>query len=79
MLTLRVYVSHCEAHNSNNENTVKGQSISFHVRIGNTFSTSFNMKIISLILLRALTSEQEATTLVSAYKLDDFNFFQREG
>ncbi|CAN8067867.1 unnamed protein product [Agarophyton chilense] len=36
------------------------------------------MKILSLILLRALPQEAEATTLAAAYMLDDFNFFQRE-
>lgn len=36
------------------------------------------MKIISLMVLRALSSDSEAITLASAYKLDDFNFFQRE-
>lgn len=36
------------------------------------------MKVLSLIVLRALPQEPEATTLASAYMLDDFNFFQRE-
>lgn len=36
------------------------------------------MKIISLMVLRALESDAEALTLASAYRLDDFNYFQRE-
>lgn len=36
------------------------------------------MKILSLILVRALPQETESTTLASAYMLDEFNFFQKE-
>lgn len=36
------------------------------------------MKIVSLMLLRALDSEQEATILCSAFCLDNFGYFQRE-
>lgn len=40
---------------------------------------SGSMKILSLILMRALSNEPEATTLVSSYMLDDYNYFQKEG
>lgn len=36
------------------------------------------MKIVSLMILRALTSEQEATTLASSFYLTNFNYFQRD-
>lgn len=36
------------------------------------------MKIVSLMILRALTSDEEATTLAASYHLSNFNYFQRD-
>lgn len=33
----------------------------------------------SIMILRALSGEEEATTLAAAYHLSEYNYFQREG
>lgn len=36
------------------------------------------MKIISIMILRVLSEDEEATTLSAAYHLESFGYFQRE-